>query len=133
MMSEKARKLEVNPQLLTAVSAVRVFVSDLKRALEFYTGPFGLGVSGTDESSWVLVRLANARLLIESVSKSNPDFEVLVGRFTGMTFDTEDIQQAYEKLSALRVKFDMLPEKQFWGGTLAYFRDPDGDILVLVG
>lgn len=127
-----AKTNAANPPIITAVSAVRVFVSDLERAREFYTGPLALRVAGTDERSWLLFRLANASLLVESVDRSDPEFEQFVGRFTAMSFDTKDIQQAYERLSALGVQFDMPPEKQFWGGMLAYFRDPDGNVLGLV-
>lgn len=57
----------------------------------------------------------------------------LVGRFTGVSFDTDDIERAYRRLFALGVPFQGPPEKQDWGGSLAHFRDPDGNLLTLVG
>ena len=132
-MKKRIKAAAAHSPLLTGVSAVRVFVSDFQRALEFYTGPLGLHVAGTDDESWLLFRLANANLLVEPVDRSSEEYDELVGRFTGMSFDTDDIQRAFERLSALGVRFDMPPEKQFWGGYLAYFRDPDQNILALVG
>jgi uncharacterized glyoxalase superfamily protein PhnB len=79
-----------------------------------------------------LFRLSNAGLLIESVSAENSEHKELVGRFTGMSFDTEDIQRTFDELSALGVQFEGPPEKQFWGGTLAHFYDPDGNALTLI-
>jgi lactoylglutathione lyase len=133
---DRGTRIEVRkagPPLLRGVSAVRLFVSDFGRAVEFYTGPLGLNVSGGDGRSWVLFRLSNAILLVEPVSETSAEFEELVGRFAGVSFETDDIQQAYGRLSAAGVKFDGPPEKQFWGGWLAHFHDPDDNILTLVG
>ena len=135
-MSNTAKKAEDGrPPMLLGVSTVRVFVSDLRRALEFYTGPLALRVSATDDSSWVLFRLSNAGLLIESVSGASGEsreHKELVGRFTGVSFDTDDIQRAFDELSALGVRFEGPPERQFWGGTLAHFYDSAGNVLTLV-
>lgn len=126
------RKPTDAPMLVT-LSAVRVFVSDLARALDFYTGPLRLQVSGTDGESWILFRLSNAMLLVEAVSADSSEYDALVGRFTGMSFDTEDIDGVHQRLSGLGVRFEGPPEKQHWGGVLAHFHDPDGNILTLVG
>ena len=49
----------------------------------------------------------------------------MVGRFVGVS--------AYETLAARGVDFVGPPEKQPWGGVLAHLRDPDGNILTLLG
>ena len=43
----------------------------------------------------------------------------------------KDIDAAYEALAAKGVAFDMVPTDQPWGGRLALFRDPDGNVHYL--
>jgi uncharacterized glyoxalase superfamily protein PhnB len=42
-----------------------------------------------------------------------------------------DIDAAYTELSAKGVRFPMVPSDQPWGGRLALFADPDGNVLYL--
>ena len=132
-MKQAARHKPSEPPLLEGLSAVRIFVSDLDRALDFYASVLNLKVSGTDRESWLLFKLTNALLLVEVVDADSVEFKDLVGRFTGMSFDTADIEQAHKRLLSLGVRFEGPPERQDWGGSLAHFQDPDGNILTLVG
>jgi uncharacterized glyoxalase superfamily protein PhnB len=49
------------------------------------------------------------------------------------SFTVEDIDGAYRNLIAKGVSFPAPPEVRPWGGILAFPRDPDGNILTLVG
>ena len=40
-----------------------------------------------------------------------------------------DIQKVYEKLTSQGVNFIRPPEQEHWGGWVATFEDPDGNIL----
>ena len=44
-----------------------------------------------------------------------------------------DVFATYEALVARGVEFLGPPEKQPWGGVLAYLRDPDGNVVTLIG
>ena len=55
-----------------------------------------------------------------------------MGRFTGLSFPVEDIHAKYRQLSAAGVEFSGEPERQYWGGWLATFKDPSGNGLQLV-
>jgi uncharacterized glyoxalase superfamily protein PhnB len=44
-----------------------------------------------------------------------------------------DIAGLYENLRSRGVEFLAPPEQQPWGGALAHLRDPDGNILTLLG
>ena len=61
------------------------------------------------------------------------DGEALVGRFVGVSLRVDDIDATYQSLLAKGVPFAAPPEKQGWGGSLAHFRDPDGNELTLLG
>jgi hypothetical protein len=51
----------------------------------------------------------------------------------GVCLTVGDIRASYAELTKRGVIFDEPPEVQPWGGTLAHFKDPDGNVLTLVG
>lgn len=56
----------------------------------------------------------------------------LVGRFTGISFAVDDINDSYESLRSAGLAFSGEPERQAWGGRLATIVDPSGNELQLV-
>jgi lactoylglutathione lyase len=122
----------MNEKIITGLSAVRLFVSDLERAIDFYGETLGLQLAARDESVYAIFQLPNLTLLVERVEPGGDEFKELVGRFAGVSFSTENIRAAYDRLSGNGVRFEGPPEKQFWGGILAHFHDPDNNILTLV-
>jgi len=116
------------------LGAARVFVRDIVKAKEFYEGQLGLAVEGfSSESGYCAFDTGPTKLILESIASDAPtDDQALVGRFTGLSFPIDDIKGAQERLVSLGVKFSGLPEKQYWGGWLSTFNDPDGNGLQLV-
>ena len=54
-------------------------------------------------------------------------------RFRFMTnFDVDDIKQISSSLKSKGVEFLREPEQEHWGGWVATFEDPDGNILQLI-
>ena len=109
----------------------RLWVRDLVAAKDFYSQTLGLplvwdmsehGAFGVDAGATLIVELANDD---ESLD--------LAGRFAGLSLQVEDIAATYQDLSAKGVVFDAPPQAQPWGGTLAHFRDPSGNVLTLLG
>jgi predicted enzyme related to lactoylglutathione lyase len=119
-------------KLIRELSAVRLFVSELQRAVDFYGGTLALELTTRDESAYAVFQLSNVTLLVERVDPADAEFKELVGRFTGVSFDTADIRAAYDRLVSAGVRFAGPPEKQVWGGILAHFHDPDDNVLTLV-
>ena len=122
----------MNQQVIDGVSAIRLFVSSLERAVEFYREKLGLRLTAQDESVYAVFQLHNVTLILEPVESTDAEFKELVARFTGVSFGTADIRSAYDRLSAAGVHFHRPPEKQVWGGILAHFHDPDHNVLTLV-
>ncbi|MDD9927285.1 MAG: VOC family protein [Rhodospirillaceae bacterium] len=50
-----------------------------------------------------------------------------------MSLRVEDLAKSYRDLVAQGVRFTAPPETQPWGGSLAHFEDPDGNVLTLLG
>ena len=117
-------------QLRTA----RIFVRDLPSASRFYEEILGLPLKANGSEQGFCVFGAGATsLVVERVDADAPvEDQVLVGRFTGLSFDVADIHSKVRELSTLGVAFTGLPERQGWGGILATLRDPAGNELQLV-
>ena len=117
--------------VLRSLSAVRIFVDDLERARRFYGDVLELRErSATPE--WAVFDIGGTDLILERVPPDDPEHD-LVGRFLAVSFEVDDIDAAYRNLMAKGVSFPEPPEKQAWGGTPAFPRDPVGNILTLVG
>lgn len=116
------------------LSAARVFVRDLVAAQEFYEKTLGLRlVAGSSSAGFCVFAVGECQLVVEAVPPDAPqDEQVLVGRFTGLSFAVSDIAAEYSKLLKRGVPFSGVPEQQPWGGILATLRDPAGNELQLV-
>ena len=101
---------------------------------QFYGDKLGLSVEGfSAESGYCAFDTGPTKLILETIASDAPaDDQALVGRFTGLSFPVDDIKGAQERLSSLGVRFSGSPEKQYWGGWLSTFKDPDGNGLQLV-
>jgi catechol 2,3-dioxygenase-like lactoylglutathione lyase family enzyme len=117
--------------VLRSLNAARIFVDDLERARRFYGDVLELRETSA-APGWAVFDIDGKNLVVEKVPSDDPEHG-LVGRFLAVSFDVDDIGAAYRDLTAKGVSFVEPPEKQVWGGTLAFLRDPDGNILTLVG
>lgn len=116
------------------LNTARVFVRDIARAREFYAVTLGLPLrAGGGSSGYCVFDAGNCELVIESVAAdAPPDEQALVGRFTGLSFLVPSVHVAHQDLVGKGVRFSGPPERQFWGGVLATFCDPDGNELQIV-
>lgn len=49
-----------------------------------------------------------------------------------VNFGTSEIHALHERLTASGVRFVRTPEREHWGGWVATFKDPDGNLLQLL-
>ena len=117
--------------ILKSLGAVRIFVDDLDRARRFYKDVLELQEKSASRD-WIVFDIGGKDIIIEAIAADDPERE-LIGRFLAVSFDVDDIDRIYRDLVAKGVSFDHPPEKQVWGGTLAFPRDPAGNVLTLVG
>jgi lactoylglutathione lyase len=116
------------------VYAVRIFVRDWTRALDFYSKTLGMPVAFASEAmGWAELATGGSHLALERARPDDPESRELVGRFVAVSLRVADIDRCYTELRAKGVEFVAPPEKQPWGGTLAHLRDPDGNVLTLLG
>jgi len=109
------------------VGYVNVFVSDFERAQAFYGDTLGLPLNHADAA----FGYASFQAGPVSLGIAHTDDAALRGRHTGVGFLCDDIDKVYAALTAKGVTFEMPPTQQPWGGVLALFRDPDGNVFYL--
>ena len=115
------------------LAAARIFVSDLSPAIGFYTTLLGPPTAVDPGGTYAVFNANTADIVVETVPEdAPPDDLALVGRFTGISFAVDDLDDAYERLQASGLRFSGEPEIQAWGGRLATVVDPGGNELQLV-
>ena len=117
---------------------VRVFVSNQESALAFFRDVLEFPVIlHAPRFGWVELGPDDERAKIAFV-EPNPDADPIryewqlgqIGRDTGITFETHDLDGFYKKMKGREVRFYLLPEKMPWGGYMAGFEDPDGNPIL---
>jgi predicted enzyme related to lactoylglutathione lyase len=107
-----------------------VQVSDLERALTFYSEILGLPLA-LDGRVFNHIEVGPpeplAKIGIESTGKQSKR-----RKWTGIVLDTDDIYAFYERLTKEGVAFTLQPTKMPWGGIVANFLDPDKNELQVV-
>lgn len=116
------------------LSYLRIFARDWDRLTDFYEKVLGLEARFRNaQLGWAEFDTGEASLAVERVQTDDPEAEALAGRFLGVSLAVDDIHSAYASLTARNVKFLSQPSRQPWGGWLAHFEDPEGNVLTLLG
>ena len=111
------------------VSYVNVFVENLQGAIEFYRDRLGLDLQfASPEHGFASFSAGPTRL---ALAKTGPEHIALIGRHTGVGFEVPDLSTEHDRLVAAGVAFVMPPTKQSWGGSMAMFTDPEGNVYYL--
>ena len=114
--------------------AQRVFCYDFSKCLSFYKDTIGLPLKfGNQDKGWAEFDVGGLSLAIEELDTDDQKSISLVGRFIGLSLEVDDITKVYEELKIKGVEFTSAPEQQPWGGILAHFKDPAGNIITLLG
>jgi len=82
---------------------------------------------------WAEYDLEGPCIGVQYVDEKDNEGEDLIGRTVGISLQVDDMNASYKELQSQGVKFLGPPEKQEWGGSLAFFEDPDGNVLTLLG
>ena len=109
------------------IGYVNIFVKDLHAAIDFFSNKLGLNANQADPEFGYASYQAGP-ISFGIAQTDDPD---LTGRHTGVGFMVKDIDAKYQELLSKGVEFEMPPTAQPWGGTLALFKDPDGNIYYL--
>lgn len=119
--------------MINKIQVTGVFVSDQDKALDFYTNALGFEVRNDmqmgENFRWIEVAPTGADV---SLSLAIPMNGAQAGGATNIIFDTSDMDSAAKALKDKGVTFVQEPTAQPWGGIMAMFSDPDGNVFSLV-
>ena len=113
--------------------AIRIFTTRWDDALRFYRDVIGLPLTFSNaDMGWAQFDVGGCFIGLERAITDEEEAEDLVGRFVGASLMVDDITATYDALTRKGVEFLEPPERQPWGGVLAHFKDPDGNVLTLL-
>jgi predicted enzyme related to lactoylglutathione lyase len=116
-----------------AIGYINLAVTDFARSLGFYRDVLALPQLLIDDKfQFAQFDAGGVRFAVVGGAESKKMREARGGDFhTGIGFCVSDVDAAYRELAAKGVRFTMKPSKQPWGGYMATFADPDGNIFYL--
>ncbi len=114
-----------------AAHHVALLTRNLAQLEAFYSQVLGLPVARRwDDVGIVFIYLGG--VMIELIdSKHAPEAESAPGAFEHLALQVDDVDSAYAELAAKGVRMRSEPEN-FKGVRIAFFYDPDGNLLELV-
>ena len=109
------------------IGYVNVEVRNLAAAVPFYRDVIGLPMSYVNEEfGYAAFETASgAALGLVQVEQAQG------GRHTGIGLMVDDLDAAYQRMKAANVTFQQPPTREDWGGYMAMFEDPEGNIFYL--
>jgi catechol-2,3-dioxygenase len=111
------------------LTSVRIFVDDLEKAAAFYEDVVGL--NRTTTASTAILFEESPSIVVETTDDDGRR-DGLIGRFTGVAFETKDAAALYVDLKARAVPLHGPPEKQYWGGIMLFAEDPSGNVITFL-
>lgn len=129
--------------MISHLQMITIYVRDLERALEFYTGKLGfIRLAEYDDGKserlvWVIPPSAAQDDFATQIALYAPadKNDARIGAASGMVFTAQDIEATYNELKSRGVPFVMdlvrHPYGKPPGDQEARFRDPDGNTFLL--
>ncbi len=115
--------------MITGLVGVTLWTADLERMFRFYHDTLRLPLHSRHED-FIAFQLGDLRFnlgLHNQVQGASRDpFRVMPH------LGVDDIHQEYQRLEEEGVEFIRPPEQEHWGGWIATFKDPDGNILQML-
>lgn len=118
--------------MLRGIDIVSVPVRNQDAALKFYTEKLGFKVAtnqffGDGKQRWIELLIPGAETRLALFTPEG--HENRIGGFQPVTFRCDDVFATATELKSKGVKLAAEPKKEVWG-TMAMFRDPDGNEFV---
>jgi len=112
------------------IGYITLSVIDYQRSIAFFRDVIGFPLLTSDEQ-FQFAPFQAGGVTFAVVGGAGHDREARGDVHTGIAICVPDVDAAYCELSAKGVRFTMAPSKQPWGGYMALFADPDGNIFYL--
>ena len=115
--------------MIKGIAGVIIWTANVERLARFYRDVLDMEpVSQRD--GFMAFQFGDLRLTITNHSEVKGEAKDPLRIMVNLAVD--DIHSAYQRLRAKGVEFLREPEKEHWGGYVATFKDPDGNVLQLL-
>jgi catechol 2,3-dioxygenase-like lactoylglutathione lyase family enzyme len=118
--------------MFNVMTASCLLVENFDKSLAFYKDILGLEVEFANENFFVRFKLNGTPLMLfdrEAAAKMLfPKEHMAKGGGAILAFQVDDLQKTCAELKARGVNIFEGPKAMAWGQTVAYFKDPDGNI-----
>lgn len=112
-----------------------VFIRDEDTAIDYYTNKLGSRLLADNPTPlgtrFLMFDAPDGGTKVVLTRPFRDEDQSRVGGFTGIAWETDDLQATYEGLTAKGVAFSEPPRQTPWGGLEAAFTDPDGNAYML--
>lgn len=114
------------------IGLVALYTHDQDAGIAFYRDRLGYEViqdAGDENYRWVEVARPGAEVGVVLAMPTSDEERALIGK-QGFIYFVDDVQAAYDDLTAKGVPFHTPPSTEFWG-TYAQFKDHEGNDFLL--
>jgi lactoylglutathione lyase len=111
--------------------ALCLLVEDLERSLVFYRDTLGLQINSQD-TGYADFKLGDTLLAIFQKNEATamfPQSHMNTGGGCVIAFPVENVELVCQELAKKGVEIFEGPKEMPWGQIVAYFKDPDGNVL----
>ena len=112
------------------IGYINLHVHDVDREVTFFRDVVGLELQFRDDS-FQFARFDGGTVGFAVASGGQPPPEPQPDRLSGIGFVVDDVDATYAEMKARGARFTMEPAPQPWGGYMAMFADPEGNIFYL--
>jgi predicted enzyme related to lactoylglutathione lyase len=112
------------------IGYITLGVIDYRRSIAFFRDVIGFPLL-IDDEKFQFARFQAGGVTFALVGGAGKEREARGDVHAGIAICVPDVDAAYRELSAKGVRFTMPPSKQPWGGYMALFADPDGNVFHL--
>jgi len=112
------------------IGYITLNVIDYERSIAFFRDVIGFPLLISD-AQFQFARFQAGGVAFAVVGGAGKERKARGDVHAGIAICVPDVDSAYRELSAKGVRFTMSPSKQPWGGYMALFADPDGNIFYL--
>ena len=113
------------------IGYINLHVKDVDREVAFFRDVVGLELLFSDAGFHYARFDAGIGFAVNSGGEPKPDDAPFAERLSGIGFVVEDVDAAYAEMKARGARFTMEPSRQPWGGYMAMFADPEGNVFYL--
>lgn len=114
------------------IGYINLHVRDVNREVAFFRDVMGLELQFSDDTfHYARFDGGPVGFAVASDAQDHTGEAPKPDHLSGIGFVVDDVDKAYAEMKARGARFTMEPSQQPWGGYMAMFADPEGNLFYL--